>query len=221
MDQGLYGWWDRCGKMRVPDTETAIMKEQEDMRHAENTGLTTWKPEKTLEDMFQAIADSLSNLSGSDDEEVGEDEADDEEDTELSKLGKDDGHGWVMGTISKTVQQCMKCFLQQQMNVDKLTKPGCGDMAHHFSQRDMKYGTAKLIVPAVIKPQTGTTVATPPPTRFGELMQTLDMVYEQSHMPPGTSPPRSNQTEAAFRETTVMPIHSVSPTQRDAQFITE
>jgi len=58
--------------------------------------------------MLNAIGDSLSDLASSDDEQDGEDEEDDEEDTELGKLSDDDEPGWVMGTITKTVQHRME-----------------------------------------------------------------------------------------------------------------
>jgi len=46
----------------------------------------------------------------------------------------------------------------------------------------MKYGMTELNVPAVVKPQTDTTAATPSPTTLGELMQVLDIVPGQSQM---------------------------------------
>jgi len=63
--------------------------------------------------MLIAIGDSLSDLASSDDGEDGEDE--DDEETELGKLSDDDKPGWVMGTITKTVQQRMESFRQKQM----------------------------------------------------------------------------------------------------------
>jgi len=54
--------------------------------------------------MLNATGDSLSDLVSSDDEEVGEDKDDDEQDTGHGKLSDDDEPGWVMGTITKTVQ---------------------------------------------------------------------------------------------------------------------
>jgi len=72
------------------------------MTHAEIAGLTPREPEKTFEEMMAAIGDSLSDLASSDDGEDGEDE---DEERELGKLSEDDEPGWVMGTISQTVQQ--------------------------------------------------------------------------------------------------------------------
>jgi len=88
-------------RKRVQETETAIMQ---DMATAENECATTGKPETMFEVMLNAIGDSLSDLASSDDEQDGEDEEDDEEDTELGKLSDDDEPGWVMDTITKTVQ---------------------------------------------------------------------------------------------------------------------
>jgi hypothetical protein len=52
---------------RVQDAESTIMQELKDMTTA------TGKPETTFEEMFSAIADSLSELASSDDEQDGED----------------------------------------------------------------------------------------------------------------------------------------------------
>jgi hypothetical protein len=57
----------------------------------------------------------------------------------------------------------------------------------------MKYGTAELMVPAIVKPRTDTTTATSLLMTFGELIQTRDIVTGQSQMPQGTSRPRSSQ----------------------------
>jgi len=51
----------------------------------------------------------------------------------------------------------------------------------------------ELKVPAVVKPQTDMTAATPSPTTFGELMQVLDIVPGQSHMMQVTSQPGCRQ----------------------------
>ena len=128
----------------------------------------------------------MSHLACSDDEVDGKDEAD-EEDTDLGKLSKDDEPGWVMGTISNTVQYCMESFRQKQMRLDKLMQPGCGDTADSFGERDMQYGMTELKFPAVVKSQTDLTAPTPSPTSFGELMQTHDIFPGQSQMPQGTS----------------------------------
>jgi len=92
---------------RVQDAETAIMQDLKDMT------TTTRKPETKFAEMLHAIGDSLSNLASSDDEQGGKDNEYDEEDTELGKLSDDDEPGWVMGTISGTVQHRMESFRQK------------------------------------------------------------------------------------------------------------
>jgi len=54
------------------------------------------------------------------------------------------------------------------------------DMADYFSEREIKYTTTELKVPAVAKPQTDLTAATPSLIIFGELIQALDIVTGQS-----------------------------------------
>jgi len=160
----------------VQDAEIAIMQELNEMTTAENVWATTGKPETMVEEMLNAIGDSPSDLPSSNDKPNGEDEGDVEDDTELGKLSDDDEPGWVMGTMSKTVQHHMESFRQKQMTLDELTQPGWGDAANYFRERHMQYGTAELNVRAVVKLQLDTTAATPSPTIVAELMQTLDIV---------------------------------------------
>jgi len=176
-------------RKRVEDAEAAVQQEQDDMVHTEIAGLTSREPEKTFEEMMAAIGDSLSDLASSDDGEDGEDE---DEDTEQGKLSEDDEPGWVMGTITKTVQQRMESFRQKQMKLDELTQPGWEDAADYFREREKKYGTAELRVPVVVQPQTDYGSSAPPPTTFGELMERLDIVPGISQMPQGTSRPGSS-----------------------------
>jgi len=68
-------------RKHVQDAETAVMKEQEDMRDAVKAGSTTRKPEKSFEEMLYAMGDCLSDLSSSDDKEDGEHDRDDAENT--------------------------------------------------------------------------------------------------------------------------------------------
>ena len=178
---------------RVQDTETAIMQELKDITTAESAWATTRNTETTFDKMLNAIRDSLSDLASSDKEHDGEDKEDDKQDAELSKLSDDDEPGWAMGTISKTVQYRMESFWQKQMRRDELTQPGWGDAAHYFLERDMKYGTAKLKGPAVVKPQMDTTAATPAPPPFSEHRKTLHIFCRQSPMPAVTSRPGSSQ----------------------------
>jgi hypothetical protein len=98
-----------------------------------------------------------------------------------------------MGTIAKTVQQHMESFRLKPMRFDESMQPGWGDAVNYFHQRDILYGTAKLMVPVVVKHQTRTTAATLSPTTCGEHMQTLDVVSGQLHMAAVTSQPESSQ----------------------------
>ena len=212
-------------RQRVQDTETAIMQ---DTRTAEKGCATTGKPETTFDEMWNAIGDSLSDVASSNDEQDGEDEDDDEEDTELGKLSDDDKPGMVMGTITRIVQHRKESFRQKQMRLDELTQPGWGDAANYFCERDMRYGTAELKVPAVFKPQLDTTTATPSPTTVGEHMQTPEMDRGHSEMPAVTSRPRSSQmmlgSEKPQSQTLIpvlspgmatdsMPIHDANPVE--------
>jgi len=177
-------------RKRVEDAEAAVQQEQDDMTQAEIARLTSREPEKTFEEMLVAIGDILSDLASSDDGENGEDE--DDEETEQGKLSDDDEPGWVMGSITKSVQQHMESFRQKQMKLDELTQPGWEDAADYFSERDKKYGTSELKIPAVVQQQTNDDAPAPPLTTFGELMEGLDIVPGISQRPQGTSRPGSS-----------------------------
>jgi len=127
-------------RRRVEDAEAAVQQEQDDITHAEIAGLTSREPGKTFEEMLIAIGDSLSDLASSDDGEDGEDE--DDEETEQGKVSDDNEPGWVMGTITKMVQQRVESFRQMQMKLDKLTQPGWEDAADYFCERDKKNSTS-------------------------------------------------------------------------------
>jgi len=151
-------------------------------------------PGQTFEEMLDAIRDSLSDLSSSDDEEDGEDD----EDTEQGKLSEHDEPGWVMGTISKMVQQSMEIFWQKQMKLDKLTEPERADPVDYIREKDMKYSTTELRVPAVVKPHTNDDPPNPSPTTFGELTQSHDIIPGISRIPQGTSRPGSGHLRLGF-----------------------
>jgi len=143
------------------------------------------EPEKTFAEMLVAIGDSLSDLASSDDGENGQDE--DDEVTEQGKLSEDDEPGWVMGTINKTVQQRMERFRQRQMTLDELTPLGWEDAADYLRGPDKKYGSFELMVLAVVQPQTTDDPPAPPPTIFGDLIESLNIVPGISQRPQGTS----------------------------------
>jgi hypothetical protein len=79
----------------------------QDMTTAEHWGATTRKPETTFEELLDAIWDCLSDNASSDHEWHWQHKEDQEEDKELGKLSDDDEPGWVMSTITKTVQHHM------------------------------------------------------------------------------------------------------------------
>jgi hypothetical protein len=94
--------------MPIEDAEPVVQQEQDDMTHAEIAGLTSRQPEKTFDEMLVPIVDLQNDLASSDD---GEDVAgEDDEETEQGKLSKADEPGWVMGTITKPVQQQIETF---------------------------------------------------------------------------------------------------------------
>jgi hypothetical protein len=171
-------------RKRVDDAEAVVQQEQDDTRKAENVGLTNREPEKTFQEMMVAIGDSLSDHVSSDDGDDGEEE---DEETEQGQLSEDDEPGWVMGTITKTVQQCLERFRQKQMTLDELTQPGWEDAADYFHESDKKYGTSALQVPAVIQQQTDINAPTPVPTTIGDLLDCLDIVPGISKLLQGTS----------------------------------
>ena len=137
--------------------------------------------------MMVAIGDSLTDHASSDDGEDGEDE--DDEETDQSQLSKDDEPGWVMGTITNTVQQFMERFWQKQMKLDQLIQPGWENAANHIGERDQKYGTSELRVPVVVQPQMDDDAVAPAPTTFGELIEGLDIVPGILQLRQGTSHP--------------------------------
>jgi len=95
-------------RQRVEDAEAAVQQAQDDMTDAEIAGLTSRDPDNKFQEMLVAIGDSLSDLATSDDGEDGEEEDDDE--TGQRNFSEDDDPGWVLGTITKTVQQRTERF---------------------------------------------------------------------------------------------------------------
>ena len=139
-------------RMRDEDAEAAVQQEEEDMNHAEIAGLTTQELKQTFDEMMLPVGGSLSDLASSDEGEDGEDE--DNEETEQGKLSEDDEPGWVMGTITKMVQQRMERFRQKQMKLDELTQPGWEDAADYVRESYKQYGTSELKILAVGQQQT-------------------------------------------------------------------
>jgi hypothetical protein len=115
---------------------------------AENPGLTATEHKVTFQEMMVAFRDSLSNLTRSDNGKDGEDTYNDV--TESGKLSEYDDPGWVMDTLSITVQQLLVRFCKKQMKFDELTYPGWWEITKYLSERDKKYGTSELSIAAVM-----------------------------------------------------------------------
>jgi hypothetical protein len=65
-------------------------------------------------------------------------------------LSEDDEAGCVMGTVTNMVLQYMERLQEKQMKLDELSQPGRDDAAEYICQREKKYGTSELRVPAVV-----------------------------------------------------------------------
>ena len=160
------------------------------MKHAGIAELTTTELEKTFEEIMVAVGDSLRDFAHSDNWDDGED--DDDEETEHGKLSEDDKPCWVMGTITKMVQQCMDWFQKKEIKLDELTQLVLEDGADYFCERDKKYGTSELRVHAIVQPQTDDIAAALAPTTFGEHMESLVITPGISQMPQDTYRPGSS-----------------------------
>jgi hypothetical protein len=144
------------------------------MKLAEIAGWTNREPEKTFDEIMVAMGDSLSNVACSDDGEDAEDE--DDQDIEQGMLSEDDNPSWVIGTITKTVQQRMERFRQKQMKLDAVTQPGWQDASEYCGERDKTYSPSELVVPAVVQPPTDYDTTAPSPTTCGDLIECLEIV---------------------------------------------
>jgi len=160
-----------------------MKQEQVDMRSAASRGMTSRESGQMFEEMLDAIRDSLRNLASLDDEEDGQNK----EDTMQGKLSKDDEPGWVMSTITKTVQQGMQRFRQKQMKHDEMTQLGRGDVADYFRAQDKEYGTNKLKDLAEFKPHMDDDVVNPASSTFGALSESLDIIPRILQMLQGNS----------------------------------
>jgi len=142
---------------------------------------------------------SLSDVASSDNGDDGDVE-ENNEDTQLGKPREDDEPGWAIRTISKMVQHCMKIFQQQQMRHDQLTQLGLWDAADYFCERDKKYKTAELNIPAVIKAKKKALTAGSAPSIFGQRMETQDIVTGISQRPHRTSQPGCSHMRLSSRK---------------------
>jgi len=161
-------------RKRVEDTEAVIRQQQEDTEAAENAGLKTRDAENTYHEVMGAIGDSLSDMACSD---YGDDRQDEDHAvTEQGQLSEDEEPGWVMGTITKTEQQCMERFWQNRMKRVGWTQRRWEEAADYFRERDNKYGTSETRVPAVDQPPTDGDAAAHARKTFGQLMEYLEIV---------------------------------------------
>jgi len=85
----------------------------------------------------------------------------------------------------------MERFWQKQVKLEELTQPSWGDAADYFREREKKYGSSELKVPAVVTPQSDDNAAVPAPTTFAELIEYIDSVPRISQMPQVASRPGS------------------------------
>lgn len=134
-----------------------------------------------------AIGNSLSDCASFEDDMNGDDQ--DDEHAQFGKLGEDDKHGWVVGTISKIVQQCIDRYWQNQRKLDELTQLGWGDAANNFREKDKKYGKTELKFLATFNSEIKKVAAASAPTTFRELIESLDIVPGEMQLLQGTSRP--------------------------------
>jgi hypothetical protein len=134
--------------------------------------------------MRVAFANSVSDIVRSDDGDDGEQQ--DVESPERGQLSEDDEPGWMLGTITKTVQQRMERFWQKHMKSNKSSHPGWDNTPAYYRDRETKYGLSEIRVPAVIQPQTDEDAAASGMTPLGELLECLDIVRGISQMLHGT-----------------------------------
>jgi len=162
--------------------------------------------------MLNGIRDSLSDLENYDHELDGKDEDHDEDDPVGGKLRKNNEPGWVMDTISETVQYRMECFRQKQMKLGELVQPGRGDSVDYICERDKMYGMTELMVPAVIQSPTADDAGLSALTTFAEPIKSLDRVPGKLRMSQVTSRPGSSHMRLGLRKhQTHEPILSLRP----------
>jgi hypothetical protein len=136
------------------------------------------------------IGDSRIVLASSDDGEDWED--DDAADTKQGKVSEDDEPGWVMGTITKTVQYHMERSQQKTMKLDELAHPGWDDSADYFHALAKMFRTSETRVPAGAQRRQNEDTSAPPPATFGQLMENIGIVSGMSQTPQWTFRPVSS-----------------------------
>jgi hypothetical protein len=116
--------------------------------------------------MIVSMGDSASYLVSYDNGEHGEDEID--EVIESGKLGEDGEPGWLLSRITKMALQCMEMFWLNHMKLYELTQLGWRNADDILSERDNKYSTSNVRVPAVTKLQLNDDLLEHAHTTFGE-----------------------------------------------------
>jgi len=104
-----------------------------------------------------------------------------------------------MGTIYKMVQYPMERFRQKQMKLDELMPPGGRDSADYFRERDTKYRTTELNVPAGVQSQTVVDATSSMPMTCIKPQETLDGIPGYLQMPHVTSRPGSTHLSLGSR----------------------
>jgi len=81
--------------------------------------------------------------------------------------------------------------VQKQIKLEEFTRPGWEDAANFLHQRDEKYRTSELRLPADVKRQTDDDGVAPAPITIGVLLVCVDSVPRISRMYQQTSRPGS------------------------------
>jgi len=82
-------------------------------------------------------------------------------------------------------------FWLKHITLDELPQLGWGDMANYFCERDKKYGITESKPPAIVNLQMDEVAAASALITFGELFQSLDIVFGEWNILQGTSRLRS------------------------------
>ena len=154
------------------------------MRTAEKARSTTKKPQKTFEDILNVIRESLSDNACSDNQDDGEEEEDEKEDTKIMNLARWWAHSPKWYSTTRRVFGRNRWRLTNWRNQDVGTWPTTS-LREIWSTGRPNRKFRQFESPR----ETWLSAATPSPTTFGELMQTLDDIPGQSQMPQVTTWP--------------------------------
>jgi len=174
------------------------------MKHAGIVGVLNRDPEMSFEETMVAIRDNLNNLASSD---YGADEEDEyDEETAKVKLSEDTEPSWVIGQITKPVQQRMRRLRLEQIKLNELKEPGSEYTVNHICENDKMYVTHQMRELALIPLQTDDDDASPATTTLGECLECLEIVPGISQMLQPT--PRSGSSH--YRLGSVMPVSNTN-----------